>query len=219
MENRKNPKKHRKNNEVISLIALSPSGGRYLPLSELNDLEPMEHCEFNKGEFITVSDSNDMCITARGKVFADDPPDAIMAGFDYYYEMVDYEEDDIQFTSETEAILPSPRSRSNIGVGEIVKINANVAVKWLIKSKLVSIIKKESKELWIAAGDKGGVCTVNASYKKKGKTIQANIRFIIAEPKSLQFQLAEYQNYAEFNGEFSGQMIYHPQNLSSSKWL
>lgn len=207
MNNSNNHKKHRNNDKVISLFALAPSGSRQLPLSTLKGLAPMDHCALEKGEFVTISENNDMCVTARGKFFADDDPDSIISGYNYYYEMVNYEDGEIELISETENTLPAPRSRKNIGVGEVVTIKSNVGVKWHIDNKLVSITKRRAKELCIQAGDKGGICTITASYKRKGKTITNNIRFTIVEPKRLRYSLAKYQDYKPLKGK--GSMLYH----------
>ncbi|MDF7675487.1 hypothetical protein PT286_01880 [Neisseriaceae bacterium ESL0693] len=207
------PKQHRKDNQVIRLYGLSPSGSRYLPLSELGGMEPMDHCSANKGEFITVSEDNDMCVINRGAVFAGDDPDSILSGFDYYYAMTDYVEGEIQLTSETEAMLPTPRSRTNIGVGEVVRIYADKAVTWQLNNKLASIVRQDSKELWIAASDQGGTCTVNAFYTEKDKTFRSSIKFMIVEPKGLQFSMGKYQDYPELERpDDSNPLIYHPKN-------
>jgi hypothetical protein len=210
MDNSNDRKKHRNNDKVVSLYALSVSGNRNLPLSTLKGLDPMTHCALEKGEFVTVSESTDRCVTARGKVFSDDDPDSIIAGYDYNYEMVGSEDGEIELTSETKNILPAPRSRKNIGVGEVVTIESNVGVKWHIDNKLVSIIKRKAKELCIKAGDKGGICTITASYKRKGKTITKNIKFSIAEPQSLRYSLGDYQDYNFPNKK--GSMLYHPKD-------
>ncbi|NUE66909.1 hypothetical protein [Snodgrassella sp. ESL0253] len=207
MDNSNKHKLHRNNDKVISLYALSSLSCRQLPLSTLKGLRPMEHCALNKGEFITVSEEFDRCVTARGKVFSDDDPDSIIAGYDYNYEMVAYEDGEIELTSETKNTFPAPRSRRNIGVGEVVTIKSNVGVTWRIDSKLVSIIKREAKELCIRARDKGGICTITASYKRKGKTIKNSITFTIVEPKMLRYSLAKYQDYKPLEGK--GSMLYH----------
>ena len=210
MENLHKNKQHRNGEKVNLLYGLSPMGSRNLPLSTLKGLPPMEHCALNKGEFITVSERNDMCVTARGKVFSDDDPDSIISGYDYYYEMVDYEEGEIELTTETENTLPAPRSRKSIGVGEVVKITANVGVNWKVDTKLVSIVKRTAKELTIQARDKAGICTIDASYKKKRKTFKNSVKFSIVEPKGVRYSQARYEDFGISNK--TGLMLYHPQN-------
>jgi hypothetical protein len=208
MDNSNKEKLHRNNDKVVSLFALSSLGCRQLPLSTLKGLPPMEHCALHKGEFITLSERTDRCVTARGKVFSDDDPDSIIAGYDYDYEMVGSEDGKIELTSVTENTFPAPRSRRNIGVGEVVTIESNVGVKWDIDNKkLVSIVKHRTKELCIRAKDKGGICTITASYKHKGKIIKNSIKFIIVEPKMLRYSLAKYQDYKPLEGK--GAMLYH----------
>ena len=164
----------------------SPMGGFQIPLSTLKGLTPEEHCSINKGEFSSPSVGVDRCITARGKVFANDNPNTPRAGFSYYYEVLK----GIELTPKTDAVLPT-RDRIIIGVGEGITINSNVPVLWEVESSLITpnIIKTNeySSSIHLTALDRAGAFSVKA----KNDYDEKEIEITIITPVSLQFEIVK----------------------------
>lgn len=182
------------------IIRLAPIGGSPIPLSTLGNLTPAQHCAENKGEFSSPSLDSDLCVTARGKVFSDDPPNSIISGFTYHYNVVE----DIELTPETDAMLPTP-NRTSIGVGEGITIHSNVPVLWEINSSLIAPSSVQStsysQSIHLTALNKAGSVTIFA----KNDDGQNSISLTIVEPTGVKYSLKKYPNSFK-------QMIFHPKN-------
>ena len=165
------------------IIRMAPAGGFQVPLTVLNGMTPQEHCASLNGEFSSPAVDRDLCVTARGKFFANDSPGAIMGGFSYYYNVLE----PIELTVKTDAKLPS-QNRTTIGVGEGITIYSNVPVLWEVQSNLINpaTIKslEHSKSITLTALDQAGTVTINAKNNYDSKSITLSI----ITPTQIKFQ-------------------------------